>query len=66
MKAIGSGWTSEIDYLDLTVHSDGMSIPTITLSERAATYCRRLRPFTITMSMSHTAAYACAVVMLDE
>ncbi|WP_263419216.1 holo-ACP synthase [Terriglobus albidus] len=66
MKAIGSGWTSEIDYLDIAVQSDGASIPTIELSQRAEVYCMRLRPFSIRMSISHTAAYACAVVILDE
>lgn len=66
MKAIGSGWTAEMDYLDITVHSDGASVPTLSLSKQALAYCHRLQPFTVRVSMSHTPGYACAVVILDE
>ena len=66
MKAIGSGWTAEMDYLDITVHSDGASDPTLSLSKKALAYCHRLQPFTVRVSMSHTPGYACAVVILDE
>jgi holo-[acyl-carrier protein] synthase len=66
MKAAGSGWTDAVDFRQLAIVSDGSSIPTVTISPKAADALRHLEPYEVRLSMSHTPAYGCAVVILER
>jgi holo-[acyl-carrier protein] synthase len=66
MKAAGSGWTDAVDFQQLTIVSDGSSVPTITIGPKAEEALKRFEPFEVRLSMTHTPAYACAVVVLER
>jgi holo-[acyl-carrier protein] synthase len=66
MKAAGSGWTDAVDFQQIVIASDGSSIPTITIGPKAAEALRHLGTFEVRLSMSHTPAYSCAVVVLER
>ena len=66
MKAIGTGWTETIDFRKISIQSDGSSIPTIKLDPEIRDALPFRNAFTLSLSMSHLAAYACAVVILDH
>jgi holo-[acyl-carrier protein] synthase len=66
MKAAGTGWTDEIDFLEIEVFNDGVSRPTMHLSEKAIAALKHLGSFSMHVSLSHTESLATAVVMLDQ
>jgi holo-[acyl-carrier protein] synthase len=66
MKAAGSGWTDAVDFQQIAIVSDGSSTPTITISSKAVAALRHLEPYEVRLSMTHTADYGCAVVVLER
>jgi len=66
MKAIGTGWTDDIDFLSISVVSDGTSVPVITLDARAQNALKYRGAFSTLLSLTHVPQYACAVVVLDQ
>jgi holo-[acyl-carrier protein] synthase len=66
MKAAGTGWTDEIDFLEIEVFNDGVSRPVMHLSEKAMAGLKNLGSFSMHVSLSHTESLATAVVMLDQ
>jgi holo-[acyl-carrier protein] synthase len=66
MKAAGSGWTAAVDFQQLMIVSDGTSVPTIVIGPKAEEALRHLEPFEVRLSMTHTPAYGCAVVVLER
>jgi holo-[acyl-carrier protein] synthase len=66
MKAAGSGWTDSVDFQQLVIVSDGSSVPTIDIGPKAREALRHLEPFEVRLSMTHTPAYSCAVVVLER
>jgi holo-[acyl-carrier protein] synthase len=66
MKAIGTGWTDDIDFLSISVASDGASVPTLTLDARAESALKVRGTFSTLLSLTHVPQYACAVVVLDQ
>lgn len=66
MKAIGTGWTDDIDFHSISVISDGASVPVLSLNARAQRALKGRGTFSILLSLSHVPQYACAVVVLDQ
>jgi holo-[acyl-carrier protein] synthase len=66
MKAAGTGWTDEIDFLEIETRSDGRSRPTMQLSEKARTALAHISPFSIHVSLVHSGPLASAIVVLDR
>lgn len=66
MKAAGSGWTDAVDFQQIVIVSDGSSTPTINIGSKASDALRHLEPYDVRLSMSHTSAYGCAVVILER
>lgn len=66
MKAAGSGWTDSVDFQQLVIVSNGSSIPTVNIGLKAAEVLRHLEPYEVRLSMTHTPAYSCAVVVLER
>ena len=66
MKAAGSGWTDAVDFQQIAIVSNGSSTPTINVGTRALDALRHLGPYEARLSMSHTSAYGCAVVVLER
>jgi len=66
MKATGCGWTDAVDFHEIEVRSDGSSKPTLHLSAKASAAVDYLTPFAVYVSLTHTEAYASAVVILDR
>jgi len=66
MKAAGSGWTDSVDFQQLVIVSDGSSVPMIDIGSKARKALRHLEPFEVRLSMTHTSAYSCAVVVLER
>ncbi|HLH36149.1 MAG TPA: holo-ACP synthase [Alloacidobacterium sp.] len=66
MKAFGSGWTEEVDFLKISIHSDGDSVPLVKLEPNLQNLLAQYSASSLKLSMTHTPNYACAVVVLDE
>jgi len=66
MKAIGTGWTDDIDFHSISIESDGASVPMLTLDARAQDELKARGAFSTLLSMTHVPQYACAVVVLDQ
>ena len=66
IKAAGCGWTDDVDFQQITIVSDGSSVPRVNIGSRAKEALRNLEPYDVQLSMSHTPAYACAVIVLER
>lgn len=66
MKAIGTGWTDDIDFHSISIASDGASVPVLTLDARAQSALKARGTFSTLLSLTHVPQYACAVVVLDQ
>jgi holo-[acyl-carrier protein] synthase len=66
MKAAGTGWTDEIDVLEIETRSDGRSRPAMQLGGKARAALAYLSPFSIHVSLTHSATLASAIVVLDR
>src|SRR5262249_51232037 len=66
MKAVGTGWTDEVDFLEIEIHSDGRSRPVVRLGEKARAALAHLSPFSIHISLTHSGTLASAIVVLDR
>lgn len=65
MKAIGSGWTEEVDWLLIEVRNHESGKPYIVLSGSAQELAERGGVTQILVSMSHTPLLASAFVVLE-
>jgi holo-[acyl-carrier protein] synthase len=66
MKALGTGWRGGLGWRDLEVANLPSGRPTLRLSGKAAEIAERLGVRQISLSLTHTAAQAVAVVILEN
>jgi holo-[acyl-carrier protein] synthase len=65
MKAIGTGWRRGVTWRDFEVVNEASGRPTLRLSGVAATIAAQLGVTRISLSLTHTASVAMAVVILE-
>jgi len=66
MKAIGTGWNHGVTFRDIEVTRQAGSRPTIAFHGKAAEFAGKLGTTGIALSLSHTAEYAIAQVILEK
>lgn len=66
MKAIGTGWRRGVTWQDFEVVNEPSGRPTLRLSGVAADFAARLGVKRISLSLTHTAKMAMAVVILED
>jgi holo-[acyl-carrier protein] synthase len=66
MKALGTGWRGGLSWRDLEVANLPSGRPTLRLSGKAAEIAERLGVRQISLSLTHTAAQALAVVIFEK
>ena len=66
MKAIGTGWTDEVDWLLIEVRNHASGKPYIALSGTAKDLAENSGVTQIHVSMSHTSLLASAFVVLED
>jgi holo-[acyl-carrier protein] synthase len=66
MKAIGTGWNHGVTWRDVEVCRAPGGRPTITFHGKAAEFAAKLGVVHIALSLSHTAEYAIAQVILED
>ncbi|MBT3340305.1 MAG: holo-ACP synthase [Planctomycetes bacterium] len=64
MKALGTGWTGGVGFLDFEVISDGASAPQLKLHGQAAQRSKDANLPAMRLSMSHTDDLATAIVVV--
>ena len=66
MKAIGTGWRRDVTWKDFEVVNEASGRPTLFLSGVAAQIAKQLEVQRVTLSLTHTAVLAMAVVILEN
>lgn len=66
MKALGTGWRNGIAWQDFEVVNEASGRPTLLLHGRAAEIAAERKVRAIALSITHTAAQAMAVVILED
>jgi holo-[acyl-carrier protein] synthase len=66
MKALGTGWRGGLSWRDLEVANSPSGRPALRLSGKAAEIAEGLGIRQISLSLTHTAAQAIAVVILEK
>ena len=66
MKALGTGWRAGLGWQDLEVANLPSGRPTLLLHRRAAEIAGRLGVRNVSLSLTHTAEQAMAVVILES
>lgn len=64
-KALGTGWQKGVTWQDVAVKNDELGKPVLELSGRASELAERMAVRELHLSMTHTAEYAAAVVILE-
>ena len=64
-KAIGTGWGQGVGWLDIEVASDGSGPPRLLVTGEAGRVSRALGVKTVHLSLTHTGAYAAAMVVIE-
>lgn len=64
-KAIGTGWGRGVTWLDVEVASDGEGPPRLLVSGEAQRVARALGVSAAHLSLTHSGAYAAAMVVLE-
>jgi holo-[acyl-carrier protein] synthase len=66
MKAIGTGWNFGVRWVDFEVANEPSGRPTLLLSGAAAQFAEKLGGKRVSISLTHTAQMAFAVVILED
>ena len=66
MKALGTGWRGGLGWQDLEVANLPSGRPTLRLHRKAAEIAARLGVRNVSLSLTHTAVQAMAVVILEN
>jgi len=66
MKALGTGWSGGLGWHDLEVANLPSGRPTLKLHGKAAEIAEKMGVRTISLSMTHTAVQAMAMVILES
>lgn len=64
MKAAGTGWSSEADFLEIEIQNDPSGQPRIQLNGMALTFFEKKGFSSVLLSISHTPLTAVAVVII--
>jgi holo-[acyl-carrier protein] synthase len=65
MKALGTGWRRGVTWRDFEVFNASSGKPGMRLSGQALEICRRLGGHNVLLSITHTAEYAMAQVIVE-
>lgn len=65
-KALGTGYRNGLRFDEIEVLQDPLGKPTIQLSGRCAEAAEKLTASHIHVALTHTAAHACAVVVIEK
>lgn len=65
MKALQTGWTGEVDWLDIEIKNLESGAPFLSVSGSTESFCTRCGVKHIHVSITHTAFIASAVVILE-
>ena len=65
MKALGTGWRGGLGWRDLEVTNLASGRPTLAFHGKAAEFAKSLGVRTISLSLTHTAGQALAMVILE-
>ncbi|HYG98127.1 MAG TPA: holo-[acyl-carrier-protein] synthase [Terriglobales bacterium] len=66
MKAIGTGWKGGVSWHDVEVRRAPGGRPTVVFSGKAGEFAERLGVRHVSLSLSHTAEYAIAQVIVED
>lgn len=66
MKAIGTGWSRGVRWVDFEVINEPSGRPTVKLSGVAAEIARAMGVIRVSVSLTHTSEVAFAVVILED
>ena len=66
MKALGTGWRGGLGWRDLEVTNQPSGRPTLTFHRKAAEIAAKLGVRNISLSITHTAEQAMAMVILED
>lgn len=66
MKALGTGWRGGVSWHDFEVANLASGRPTLRLHGKAAEIAERLGARNVSLSLTHTAKHAMAVVILES
>jgi holo-[acyl-carrier protein] synthase len=66
MKALGTGWRGGVKWHDFEVSNLPSGRPTLQFHGKAAEYAQRLGVANISLSITHTAVQAMALVILEK
>lgn len=66
MKALGTGWTDDVDWLDISTERVDSGRPVVVLSGGALTAATALNARNYLISISHDGAYAVACAVLES
>jgi holo-[acyl-carrier protein] synthase len=66
MKAIGTGWSHDVTWRDFSVVNEPSGRPTLRLSGAAAKIANQIGVKVLSLSLTHTAEVAFAVVILED
>jgi holo-[acyl-carrier protein] synthase len=66
MKALGTGWTDDVDWLDISIERIDSGRPVVVLSGGALTAASALHARNCLISISHDGAYAVACAVLES
>ncbi|MDY0218317.1 MAG: holo-ACP synthase [Candidatus Cloacimonas acidaminovorans] len=65
MKALGTGWNGEVNWIDIEVVTSEKGSPTINLTGGAKDLADKLKVNNIYLSLAHEKGYALAFVILE-
>jgi len=66
MKALGTGWTDDVDWLDISIERNDSGRPVVVLTGGALTAANALNARNCLVSISHDGAYAVACAVLES
>lgn len=66
VKALGTGFTGDLDFNQIEIRSDSQGKPYISLSGEAKTIIENRKIEAVHVSLTHTASIASAIVILEK
>lgn len=66
MKALGTGWTERVHWLNIEIIRDGDDAPNVLLHNETKRFAEELGVKRIHLSMSHESEFATAFVILEQ
>ena len=66
LKALQTGWRGKITWLDMEIISDANGVPSLNITNEAATLTEQIGATNVHLSISHTNEHAIAQVILEK